>query len=70
MRNTLYQPAAGRTAQILRESAIVSRAIVRHLREATFQGRTEETHEMEVLCSGVSRMALELARLHQQPNAA
>jgi hypothetical protein len=30
MRSTQYQPAPGRTAQILRESTIVCRAIARH----------------------------------------
>jgi hypothetical protein len=53
MRSTQYQPAPGHTAQILQESAIVARAIARHQREATLQGRTEEAHEMEALHSGV-----------------
>jgi hypothetical protein len=57
MRSTQYQPAPGHTAQILQESAIVARAIARHQREATLQGRTEEAHEMEALHSGVWRMA-------------
>ncbi len=70
MKNTPYQPAPGRTAQILLESAIVSRAIARHQREANLQGRTEETREMEALCSGVFRMALALTQLRQYPNAA
>jgi hypothetical protein len=46
MRSTQYQPAPGRMAQILQESAIVARAIARHQREATLQGRTEEAHEI------------------------
>jgi hypothetical protein len=58
MRSTQYQQAPGHTAQILQESAIVARAIARHQREATLQGRTEEAHEMEALHSGVWRMAL------------
>ena len=58
MRSTQYQQAPGHTAQILQESAIVARAIARHQREATLQGRTEEAHEMESLHSGVWRMAL------------
>ena len=47
-----YQPAPERTAQILRESAIVARAIARHRREAALQARTEEAHEMEALYRG------------------
>lgn len=70
MRSVQYQPVSDRTTQILRESAIVSRAIARHRREAALQGRTEEAHEMEALYSGVSRMVLELARPHQQFNVA
>ena len=58
MMSTQYQPAPGRTAQILQESAIVARAIARHRREATLQARPEEAHEMEALHSGVCRMAL------------
>jgi hypothetical protein len=58
MRSTQYQPAPGHAAQILQESAIVSRAIARHQNEATLQGRTEEAHEMKTLHSGVWRMAL------------
>lgn len=60
-----YQPAPERAAQILRESAIVVRAIARHRREAALQGRIEEVHEMEALHRGVYRMALEVARPHQ-----
>ena len=56
MRSTQYQQKPGHTAQILQESAIVSRAIARHQREATLQGRTEEAHEMEALHKGVWRM--------------
>ena len=62
MRSTQYQPAPGRTAQILRESSIVARAIARHRREAILQGRIEEAHAMEALSSGVFGMILELTR--------
>ncbi len=65
MRSTPYHPAPGRAAQILHESAIVARAIARHRRKATLQGRTEEAHEMEALHSGVCRMALEVVRPYQ-----
>lgn len=70
MRSAQYQPAPDRTAQILRESTIVARAIARHQREATFQGRIKEAREMEALRSGVSRMMFEFTRPHQQSNAA
>ena len=44
-----YQPTPARTpestAQILRESAIVARAIARHRREAALQARTEEAQD-------------------------
>ena len=60
-----YQAAPGRTAQILRESAIVARAIARHRREAALQARTEEAHEMEALYRGVRRMALQVVRPYQ-----
>ena len=60
-----YQPTPERTAQILRESAIVARAIARHRREAALQARTKEAHEMEVLHGGVCRMALEVVRTSQ-----
>jgi hypothetical protein len=70
MRSAQYQPALDRTAQILRESTIVSRAIARHRREATLQGRTEEAHEMEALCSGISRVVLGFVQPHQQSNVA
>ena len=62
MRSTQYQPAPGRTSQILRESSIVARAIARHRREATLQGRIEEAHALEALSSGVFGMILELTR--------
>ncbi len=65
MRSIQYQPAPGRTVQILQESAIVARAIARHQRDATLQARPEETHEMEALHSGVLRMALECIRPYQ-----
>lgn len=66
MRSTQqYQPAPGRTAQILQESAIVARAIARHRREATLQARHEEAHAMEALHSGVCRIALECTRPYQ-----
>ena len=58
MRSTQYQQKPGHTAQIFQESAIVCKAIARHRREATLQGRTEEAHEMEALHSGIWRMAL------------
>jgi hypothetical protein len=60
-----YQPTPERTAQILRESAIVARAIARHRREAALQARTEEAQEMEVLHRGVCRMALEVVQANQ-----
>jgi hypothetical protein len=65
MRSTQYQQKPGHTAQILQESAIVSRAIARHQREATLQGRTEEAHEMEALHSGVRKMSLRFIRPYQ-----
>ena len=66
MRSThQYQPTPGRTAQILRESAIVAKAIARHRREAALQARAEEAHEMEALHRGVCRMALEVVRPYQ-----
>ncbi|MBA4115394.1 MAG: hypothetical protein H0X71_02940 [Rubrobacter sp.] len=65
MRSTQYQPAPGRTAQILQESAIVARAIARHQRDATLQARPEEAHEMEALHRGVCRMALGCIRPYQ-----
>ena len=66
MRSTQqYQPAPGRMTQILHESAIVARAIARHQREASLQGRTQEAHEMEALHSGVGRMALKFVQPYQ-----
>jgi hypothetical protein len=70
MRSTQYQQKPGHAAQILQESAIVARAIARHQREATLQGRTEEAREMEALGSGVYSMVLKLTLPHQQSNAA
>jgi hypothetical protein len=70
MWSTHYQLTPGRTAQILRESTIVCRAIARHQREATVQGRTEEAREMEALSSGVYSMVLEFTRAQQLSNAA
>ena len=71
MRSTQqYQPAPGRTAQILSESTIVCRAIARHQREVALQGRTEEAREMEALSSGVYSMILGFTRAHQLSNAA
>ena len=70
MRSAHYQSAPQRTIQILRESTIVTRAIARHRREATLQGRTQEAREMEALSSGVYSMILELTRPYQLSNAA
>jgi hypothetical protein len=70
MRSTQYQQKPGHTAQILQESAIVARAIARHQREATLQGRTEEVREMEALGSGVYSMVLKLTLSDQRSNAA
>jgi hypothetical protein len=70
MRSAQYQPAPDRTAQILRESAIVSGAIARHRREAVLQGRIEEARELEALRSGISRMVLGFVQPHQQSNVA
>jgi hypothetical protein len=70
MRNAQYLTTPDRTAQILRESSIVARAITRHRREATLQGRTEEAREMETLYLGVSSMALGLIQPHQQSDVA
>ena len=66
MRSTQqYQPAPGRMTQILHELAIVARAIARHQRKASLQGRTPEAHEMEALHSGVGRMALKFVQPYQ-----
>ena len=62
MRSAHYQSAPLRTTQILRESAVVAKAIARHQREATLQGMTEEAREMGTLSSGVYKMVLELTR--------
>ena len=70
MRSAQYQPAPDRTAQILRESAIVSGAIARHRREAVLQGRIEEARELAALRSGISRMVLGFVQPHQQSNVA
>jgi hypothetical protein len=70
MRSVQYLLAPDRTARILRESAIVAKAIARHRREATSQDRTEEACEMETLYSGISGMVLALTRPHQQTNVA
>ena len=70
MRSVQYQSAPDRTAQILRESAIVVGAIARHQREAALQGRSNEAREMEALNFGVYRMSLELAGPGQRSNAA
>ena len=70
MRSTHYQLTPERTTQILRESTVVAKAIARHQREATLQGRTEEAREMEALSSGVYSMVLEFTRAHQLSNAA
>ena len=70
MRSAHYQLAPRRTTQILRESTVVAKAIARHQREATLQGRSEEAREMEALRSGVYSMVLELTRPYQLSNAA
>ena len=62
MRSAHYQSAPVRTTQILRESAVVAKAIARLQREATLGGRTEEAREMGTLSSGVYKMVLELTR--------
>ena len=70
MRSAHYQSAPVRTTQILRESAVVAKAIARHQREATLQGRIEEAREMGTLGSGVYKMVLELTRPHRLSNSA
>lgn len=70
MRSAQCPSAPDCTGRILRESGIVAGAIVRHQREAAFRGRTEETHAMEDLYSGISRMVLAITRPRQQSNAA
>ena len=70
MRSTQYLSAPNPASRILRESAIVARAISRHRREAALKGRTDEAHEMVALYLGVSEMALGLTQPHQQPDVA
>jgi len=70
MRSVQHLSTPDRTVRILWESAIVAKAIARHRREATLQGRTEEACEMETLDSGISGMVLALTRPHQQSNVA
>ncbi len=70
MRSAQYQPVPDRTAQILSESAIVSRALARHRLEAIAQGRIGEAREMETLSSGLSQMILEFVQSNQQSNVA
>jgi hypothetical protein len=70
MRSVQHLTTPDRTVRILRESAIVAKAIARHRREATLQGRTEEAREMETLHSGISGMVLALTRPYQQSNVA
>ena len=70
MRGAQHQLPSERTPQILWEATIVCKAIARHQREVTLQGRTEEAHEMEGLGSGVYSMVLKLTLPHQQSNAA
>jgi hypothetical protein len=68
MRSVQHLSAPDRTVRIFRESAIVAKAISRHRREATLQGRTEEACGMETLHSGISGMVLALTRPYQQTN--
>jgi hypothetical protein len=70
MKGAQHQLPSERTPQILWEAAIVCKAIARHRRNATSQGRTEEAREMEALGSGVYSMVIELTLPHQQSNAA
>ena len=70
MRSAQHLSAPDRTARILRESSIVTKAVARHQREAAYRGKIEQAREMEALCSGISQMALELTQPHQQSNAA
>ena len=55
MRSLQYHPAPDRMARVLRESAIVGRAIARHGREANSRGRTLEAGKMEALGLGITR---------------
>jgi hypothetical protein len=70
MRSVQHLTTPDRTVRILRESAIVAKAISRHRREATLKGRTDEAHEMVALYLGVSEMALDLTQPHQQLDVA
>ncbi len=70
MRSVQHLSAPDRTVRILRESAIVAKAIARHGREATLQGRIEEACEMKTLHSGLSGMVLALTAPYQQSNVA
>ena len=70
MRSAHYQSAPERTAQIFRESTVVAKAIARHQREATLQGRSEEAREMEALSCGVCSMVLAFTRPVRLANAA
>jgi hypothetical protein len=70
MRSTQYLSAPNPASRILRDAAIVARAISRHRREAALKGRTDEAHEMVALYLGVSEMALGLTQPHQQPAVA
>ena len=70
MSSVRYLSTPDTAARIGQESAIVVKAIARHQREAVLQGRIEEAHEMEALCSGVSRIVLMLTRPYQQSNVA
>jgi hypothetical protein len=70
MRGAQHQLPSERTPQILWEATIVCKAIARHQREATQQGRIEKGHEMEALGSGVYSMVLQLTLPHQQSHAA
>ena len=70
MRGAQHQLPSERTPQILWEAAIVCKAIARHRRKATSQGRTGEAREMEGLGCGVYSMVLTLTLPHQQSNAA
>ena len=70
MKSAQSLSAPNHTSRILRESAIVARAISRHRREATLKGKTDEAHEMVALYLGVSKMALDLTQPHQQLDVA
>ena len=70
MRSAQHQLLLEPTPQILWEATIVCKAIARHQREATLQGRIEKVREMEALGSGVYSMVLKLTLPPQQSNAA